>query len=90
MASTCKAVVSPAKGEVEVQSVPIPQLKDGFILVNVKAVALNPTDWKSIDMGLAEGTRVGCDYAGVVEQVGPGVSKTFEKGDRVCGPVFGA
>lgn len=91
-ASTCNAVVCPptAEPKAEVQSVPVPQLQKGLILVKVKAVALNPTDWKSIDMGLAGGTRIGCDYAGVVEAVGPGVSKSFEKGDRVCGMVSGA
>lgn len=89
---TCKAVVCPAEGEprAEIQSVPIPQLKEGLILVKVKAVALNPADWKSIDLGLATGTRNGCDYAGVVEAVGPGVTKAFKKGDRICGIVFGA
>lgn len=89
---TCKAVVCPATGDprAEVQSVPVPQLKDDLILVKVKAVALNQTDWKSIDMGQAGGTRSGCDYAGIVEAVGAGVSKDFQKGDRVCGMVFGA
>lgn len=90
--STRRAVVCPAEGEpkAQVQSVPMPELKDGYLLVKVKAVALNPTDWKSVDIGIASGTNVGCDYAGVVEEIGSGVSKKFEKGDRVCGMVFGA
>ena len=29
----------------EIQDVPIPALRDDYVLVRVKAVALNPTDW---------------------------------------------
>lgn len=71
------------------QTVPVPQIRQGYLLVKVEAVALNPTDWKSIYNGNCVGMRVGCDYAGVVEVVGPGISKVFKKGDRVCGFVFG-
>lgn len=31
-----------------------------------------------------------CDYAGVVEEVGPGVTKPLKKGDRICGFAHGA
>lgn len=33
------------KGKAELQEVPVPKLKDDYVLVKVKAVALNPTDW---------------------------------------------
>jgi len=32
------------QGEATVQSVSIPKLRDDYILIKVKAVALNPTD----------------------------------------------
>ncbi|KAJ6436751.1 ribonuclease H [Purpureocillium lavendulum] len=54
------------------------------------AVAVNPCDWKQVDGLGSPGTLLGCDYAGVVEEVASGVHKIFEKGDRVCGIVHGA
>lgn len=89
MASTFKAIVCVAPGKAEVQTLPVPQVGKDTILVRIKAVALNPTDWKSIDGADSVGLRIGCDYAGVVEEVGAEVKKPFEKGDRVCGMLFG-
>lgn len=42
--SQTKAVVVVKQGEATVQSVSIPKLRDDYILIKVKAVALNPTD----------------------------------------------
>ena len=67
---------------------PIAQVRDGWVLVKVKAVALNPTDWKHVHHGHADvGALCGCDYAGIVEKVGPNVM--FKKGDRIAGFVHG-
>jgi NADPH:quinone reductase-like Zn-dependent oxidoreductase len=89
--SEIKAVVITKPGTAEVKTVPPPTLPDDYILVRTTAVALNPTDWKHVDVGqLTVGTRVGCDYAGIVEAVGPKVTKPFAKGDRVCGIVHGS
>ena len=79
--STSKAVL---------QAIPVPTLRDDYILVRTVAVALNPTDWTTLDAPGAEGTLVGCDYAGVVEAVGPAVTRSFKQGDRVCGFAHGA
>ncbi|KAH8702484.1 putative alcohol dehydrogenase [Talaromyces proteolyticus] len=69
---------------------PLPKLRDGYILVKTETVALNPTDWKGIHSGGAkEGSVIGVDYAGVVEDIGPNVSKPFQKGDKVAGFVHG-
>ena len=43
------AIVVTKPGEVAVEEVQIPKLRDDYILVKVKAVALNPTDWKHVD-----------------------------------------
>ncbi|KND88388.1 Protein TOXD [Tolypocladium ophioglossoides CBS 100239] len=92
MATTQRAVVIQAPGVAKlVHDRPIPKLRDDYILVKTKAVALNPTDWKHIKFLIHEPSPlVGCDYAGVVEAVGPKVTRGFKKGDRVCGMVHGS
>merc|ERR1712093_494909 len=72
-------------GEAAAVQAPVPALRDDYILAKVKAVALNPTDWKHVAWLTPEGARIGCDYAGVVEEVGSKVTKPFKKGDRVAG-----
>ena len=67
-----------------------PHLRDDYILIKTAAVALNPTDWKHVDFMANPGALLGCDYAGVVEEVGSKVKKPFKKGDRVCGMCHGA
>ncbi|MGE3808928.1 MAG: alcohol dehydrogenase catalytic domain-containing protein, partial [Gemmataceae bacterium] len=67
---------------------PDPVPKEGEVLVRVKAAALNPIDTYIrsgvVAMKLPSPFIPGCDLAGTVEQVGPGV-KRFKKGDRVWG-----
>jgi len=94
MAPGNQAVVIIAAGKAEVVDVPYPKLPaDDYMIVRTTAVAVNPTDWKHVEyadkLG-CEGCYVGCDYAGVVEEVGPAVAKGFKKGDRACGPVNGS
>lgn len=87
---TSKAIVYVEQGKAEIQDVPIPKLRDDYILVKVNAVGLNPTDWKHIHNAVTDpGSRIGCDYAGVVEAVGSKVTKDFKKGDRISGVVHG-
>ncbi|KAF1938720.1 GroES-like protein [Clathrospora elynae] len=88
--STQKAVVHASKGVSECRNdVPRPELPgDNWLIVKTKAVALNPTDWKNIDNAPAPGAIVGCDYAGVIEEVGKEV-KDLKVGDRVAGFVRG-
>ena len=65
--------------------VPIPKLRPTYLLAKVEAIALNPTDWTTLDAQGAPGTIVGVDYAGIVEEVGSTVSRPFVKGDRIAG-----
>ncbi|KAF7118390.1 hypothetical protein CNMCM5793_007907 [Aspergillus hiratsukae] len=89
--STQKAVVITAPKQASlVTDRPIPKLRDDYLLIKNVSVALNPTDWKHIDYMASPGALVGCDYAGIVEEVGKAVKKPFKKGDRVCGFAHGS
>lgn len=83
-------VLSKGPDKAAIRDVPEPKLRDGYVLVKVHAVGLNPTDWKNLEKGYADdGARVGCDYAGVVEEVGENLGKPFKKGDRIAGMAHG-
>ena len=70
-APTTKAIAVVQLKTAAVRDVLMPILHDDGVLVKVKAVGMNPTDWKHIKYGAADvGCRVGCDYAGIVEEVG--------------------
>lgn len=72
-----------------VEDAKIPTLRDDCILVKTHSVALNPPDCKYLDEMPSPGATVGCDYAGIVIEVGSKVTKSFKPGDRVCGAVCG-
>jgi NADPH:quinone reductase-like Zn-dependent oxidoreductase len=76
-----------------------PEAGEGQVLVRVRAASVNPVDWYSL-AGLLIGRpstgllkpknpRLGTDYAGVVEAVGPNVTQ-FRVGDEVFGGRSGA
>ncbi|CAM1507341.1 Fc.00g069820.m01.CDS01 [Cosmosporella sp. VM-42] len=94
MPSPNEAVKIIEPGFVQIVPVDYPTLPaDDYIIVKTMAVGLNPTDWKHIDstgVFSCVGCTVGCDYAGIVEKVGPGVVKRFKKGDRIAGVVNGS
>lgn len=67
---------------------PRPEPSETQVLVKVAAVAVNPVDTYvragTVEMDLPKPFVVGCDLAGVVEEVGSAV-KRFSPGDRVWG-----
>ncbi|WP_405606474.1 NADP-dependent oxidoreductase [Streptomyces sp. NBC_00076] len=76
---------------VDVREVPAPQAGPGQVRVRVTAAGLNPMDWlmtadadTAARFGLTLPVGFGTDYAGVVDQVGDGVSG-FTSGDRAFG-----
>ena len=76
-------------GQAALEPIPIPKLLDDYVLIRTVAVAINPTDWTSLEAAGADGTLVGCDFAGIVEEIGSGVTKNLKKGDRVAGGAHG-
>jgi NADPH:quinone reductase-like Zn-dependent oxidoreductase len=76
----------PGKASVVTDTV-TPKPSSSDLLVKVVAVALNPTDWKHIDAGPP--STAGCDFAGVVVELGSAVTRAFKVGDRVWGSVHG-
>jgi NADPH:quinone reductase-like Zn-dependent oxidoreductase len=90
--TTQRAVISDGPGVAKVVSGHgIAPLRPDYMLVKVKAVALNPTDWLARDVEAnTKGSVLGVDYAGVVEKVADGDNtKKWSKGDRVAGSVHG-
>lgn len=71
---------------------PKPEVGAGEVLVRVHACGVNPLDWKVCDGSVASFLSVsppfiiGADVAGVVEAVGPGVTR-FAVGDEVFGQI---
>lgn len=69
-----------------------PSLQPHQVLVRVKAVSLNPMDWKirKGQMKLMSGSKfprhTAVDFSGVIEDIGSSV-KNFKKGDEVFGVV---
>ena len=100
---TMKAIVHPCYGKAHVlryEDVAVPQPGEREVLVEVRAVALNPLDWHYMTgtpyimrlesgLGRPKSDRLGVDFAGIVSAVGPGVTR-FEPGDEVLGSRFGA
>jgi NADPH:quinone reductase-like Zn-dependent oxidoreductase len=94
---TMLAVVAEHTGGPEVLELrevpkPVPGLTE--ILVRVRAAGVNPTDWKSRSGNGLPGRTfpaiLGYDVAGVIEEVGPGVTM-YQPGDEVLGmPKFPA
>jgi NADPH:quinone reductase-like Zn-dependent oxidoreductase len=89
---TMRAIVQHSFGPPEVLEMeerPLPEPWATEVRVRVEAAGVNPVDWKT-RAGLGAAARsglpltVGWDVAGVVDAVGPGVTR-FEVGD----PVFG-
>ncbi|MDE0571040.1 MAG: alcohol dehydrogenase catalytic domain-containing protein, partial [Verrucomicrobiales bacterium] len=72
----------------EIAEIPKPKLQSGHVLIRVKASTVNPIDCKirsGLLKSLAPETGVlGFDVAGIIEEVGDGVSK-FDAGEEVFG-----
>ncbi|KAG4442872.1 hypothetical protein IFR05_001668 [Cadophora sp. M221] len=85
-----KVVADKSTGQgCEVKNIPKPVISEQQILVKVHAVALNPVDFKSIDILAPRHSLIGCDYAGEIAEVGKSAPGNWKVGDRVAGFVHG-
>ncbi len=90
-----RAGVYRGKGQVVVETLPIPEISEGEVLFRVAACGICGTDIKKIQHGFVKPPQVlGHELAGTVVRVGTGVTK-FKAGDRVvafhhipCGACF--
>lgn len=85
---------------IALETVAKPEPGDTGVLVRVRAAAVNPLDWHYLrgspyvmrlmsGIGRPNDTRLGVDFAGVVEEVGSEVTR-FRPGDAVFGGGWGA
>ncbi|RYU93691.1 NAD(P)-dependent alcohol dehydrogenase [Emticicia agri] len=71
---------------------PKPSVQSNQVLIKIKAVSINPLDWKirKGEMKLMSGStfpkHTGVDFAGIIEDTGASVTN-FKKGDEVFGVV---
>jgi L-iditol 2-dehydrogenase len=90
-----QAAVYKGASVVSVESIPVPEIGAGEILIRVEACGICHTDLKKIEYNLLAPPRIyGHETAGVVAAIGAGVSR-FAVGDRVivfhhipCGKCF--
>ncbi len=89
-------MVAPVHGDIDavtVREVPTPTPGPGQVLVSVRAVGVNPTDWKSMHRTWPRQAPMllGFEAAGVVTAVGPETQGKVAVGDSVIAyPVLGA
>ncbi|OTB00238.1 hypothetical protein M426DRAFT_66299 [Hypoxylon sp. CI-4A] len=68
----------------------VPALRPGFLLIKVTSVALNPSDWKRVNIFDGKVPRtVGCDAVGRVVACGENIGWDYKPGDRVAGLCYG-
>ena len=93
--TTMQAAVYRGVNDVRLETVPVPQIGPGELLVRVHTCGICGTDLKKITTGSHSAPRIfGHETAGVVAAVGDGVTQ-FRQGDRVvvfhhipCGECF--
>ena len=81
--ATMLAAVYHGKKDVRLETVPVPEIAAGELLIRVHTCGICGTDLKKIATGSHSGPRIfGHETAGVVAAVGAGVSR-YRAGDRV-------
>ncbi|KAH8128205.1 hypothetical protein ACSS6W_010990 [Trichoderma asperelloides] len=84
-------ILTPATKAVSIQELPVPEPRDGEVLIRVHAVALNPIDSIYVVHPIAEQEHrvIGTDFSGVITAVGPNLSSSTDLRAKVGGRVAG-
>lgn len=85
-----KAVIIKEHGVAAVADIKEQAMQPDYIRVKTVALAVNPTDLHHTAGGGRVGGIVGCDLAGIVDEVGEECKSDFKKGDAVYGVCHGA
>ncbi|KAJ5593845.1 uncharacterized protein N7459_000053 [Penicillium hispanicum] len=86
---TRTAIQTVRPGVAAVQTdVSAPRVRPDYVIAETKAFALNPTDYHHVDRLAAPGLIIGCDWSGIVREVGGNVTR-FKPGDAVYGVCHG-
>ncbi|KKQ02249.1 MAG: Quinone oxidoreductase-like protein [Parcubacteria group bacterium GW2011_GWA2_36_24] len=71
--------------DLKIKDLPVPKIKKDEILVKVKAIGLNPADWKGVENGIFEVPYIlGSDISGVITEIGGDVIM-YNIGDQIIG-----
>ncbi|THU83296.1 GroES-like protein [Dendrothele bispora CBS 962.96] len=90
-AKTMIAVLTTGDGRTELGRIAVPRPGPKQVLIKVVVAAQNPTDWKTTMNFKQWGNVVGCDFAGIVVELGQEVDEEFiQPGHRVASFVHGA
>lgn len=75
-----------------VKEVPVPEVRDGMVLIKTRAVAGNPTDWKHIVSKIGpQGSISGCDVSGEIVKIGANVDTSkYKIGQKAYGLTHGS
>jgi len=82
-----KAIIANKKGieNIEIRNIPIPKIKQNEVLIKIKAIGVNPVDWKGLESGeFGDSYILGTDISGVIEKIGSETTK-FKIGDAIIG-----
>ncbi|KAL4907845.1 hypothetical protein BDW74DRAFT_189254 [Aspergillus multicolor] len=86
--ATAKALVT-KDGKLSKETILVPTPGDHQVLVKISHVAQNPTDVQSLDANaFGDDAVLGCDFVGVVEEVGAHVSRV-KPGTVIAGLIWG-
>jgi len=79
------AIVYRGADDLRLETVPVPAIQPGELLVKVAVCGVCPTDIKKIHLGAVPPPRIfGHETAGVIAKIGAGAGPKFRIGDRVA------